>query len=983
MRLRAKHQKEEVIMFKSIFLIAVCLGIVTPFAAAEKLMQANLEDSAMHRWLNKEVYESRLLDDMEDITMWSLQNKVDEIGQGSISLTQQRYKDGSHSLRLNLKTRSNEFLGVRGRPFGITAATRRFNSEDWSNYNRISFWVWPDFPRHRIISLMISLENDGKQPGQPLNEVYPLTTNFVLLKNNEWNHVVWEISDIQRNKVTAISFVHRLQGNEPEASDTVSFDIDHLELQRVQPDYSQGWLVAPGRISFSHTGYQVGLPKKAFASRLNAKDFKLINLQTGETVFSKSIETVKTNIGEFQIMDFSEFDQSGSYVIRAGDIITRPFSISENVWEPTIWKGINFFYGERCGMEIPGVHRVCHRDWYVFHKDKKIIMNGGWHDAGDLSQISVRTSEAVHAMFNLAEKLHQRGESEKLAQRLIEEAKWGLDWVLKTSFRDGYRVNYGLLGIWTDGIIGNADDAFNEAVNDPYGHLHAALAEAAAFRVLKKTEPDLAAYSLKMAEEDWLFAMTGINKPLSDYDNCLDLTSMGILVSLDLFKATGKNQYAEKAVELAQTILDSQEKTFLPALNVPVTGFFYENPRKDRLRHQDGMWFWENEHTPITAMVQLCEVFPNHPDWMKWYSAVALHSQYCQKELSKLTQPYGVLPFSIYKTDEYLHFREIEYLLQGGAKEDLENQREIFRQQVLNGFKIGDEYYVRVFAVQPSFYVRASYPAVLSQAKAVSIAAHLRGNLELAALCEQQLQWIVGRNPFAQSTMYGEGYDFRPQYAAMSGDLVGALPCGFKFCDNNDIPYWPASNCFHYTEMFIQPVYRWFSIMCDIAGQAIVDGLADKTVKFENIKTKKITQVVPDSRSGTFRVKLPAGVYKVFADRQQRTITLLPAQNFRLDLRPDDWLDFSISHKTSSDGKVVITLTAQGNGKHSFELRMENLTCSETKQDVKLKAGAIQTVTWQCQMKSTNTPWFAVIVPDNDLTQCKEAMGDLWRKIRD
>ena len=551
---------------------------------------------------------------------------------------------------------------------------------------------------------------------------------------------------------------------------------------------------------------------------------------------------------------------------------------------------------------------------------------------------------------------------------------------MKTSFRDGYRVNYSLFGIWTDGIIGTTDDTFDEAVNDPYGHLHAAAAEVAAFRALEKSDPDLAAFSLQMAKEDWQFAATGIDKPLQDYDNCLDLTSMVIITSLDLFKATGKNQYAEKALELAQIILDSQQREFLPALNIPLTGFFYENPRKDRLRHQDGMWFWENEHMPIVAMAYLCDTFPGHPDWIKWYSAVTLHSNYFQKELSKLTQPYSVLPFSIYKTDEYRYFRELEYLLSGGAKEDLENQREIFRQQVLNGFKIGDEYYVRVFAVQPSFYVRGSYPAILSQAKAVSTAAHLRGNLELVALGEQQLQWIVGRNPFAQSTMYGQGYDFRPEYAAMSGDLVGALSIGFKACDNNDIPYWPASNCFHYTEMFVLPVYRWLDIMRDIAGPAIIEGQADKTVKFEEIKTKKVAEIKPDSKTGLFRTTLPAGTYQISSGNRQKTITLLPAQICKLDLKTSDWLDFSISHKTASDGKVVITLTAQGQGKHNFELRTENLACPETKKEVSLKTGTPQTISWQCQMKSNTAPWVAVIIPDNDLTQRKEALGDTVAK---
>src|SRR5260370_12821969 len=58
------------------------------------------------------------------------------------------------------------------------------------------------------------------------------------------------------------------------------------------------------------------------------------------------------------------------------------------------------------------------------------------------------------------------------------------------------------------------------------------------------------------------------------------------------------------------------------------------------------------EQAPILALTRLCEAFPDHPDWMKWYSAVALHSQYL-KAVAKYTEPYGVMPASIYQADEY------------------------------------------------------------------------------------------------------------------------------------------------------------------------------------------------------------------------------------------------------------------------------------------------------------------------------------------
>jgi hypothetical protein len=86
------------------------------------------------------------------------------------------------------------------------------------------------------------------------------------------------------------------------------------------------------------------------------------------------------------------------------------------------------------------------------------------------------------------------------------------------------------------------------------------------------------------------------------------------------------------------------------------------------------------------------------------------------------------------------------------------------------------------------FEFRGNHGTVLSQTKGLSSAAQLRGNLDLAELSGRQLEWVMGRNPFVQSTMWGEGYDYAPQYSAMSGDLVGSLPVGIQTRGDRDIP---------------------------------------------------------------------------------------------------------------------------------------------------------------------------------------------------
>ena len=39
------------------------------------------------------------------------------------------------------------------------------------------------------------------------------------------------------------------------------------------------------------------------------------------------------------------------------------------------------------------------------HGDKRIVINGGWHDAGDLPQGLGSTDEIVYGLFSLAERL--------------------------------------------------------------------------------------------------------------------------------------------------------------------------------------------------------------------------------------------------------------------------------------------------------------------------------------------------------------------------------------------------------------------------------------------------------------------------------------------------------------------------------------------------------------------------------------------------
>jgi hypothetical protein len=107
---------------------------------------------------------------------------------------------------------------------------------------------------------------------------------------------------------------------------------------------------------------------------------------------------------------------------------------------------------------------------------------------------------------------------------------------------------------------------------------------------------------------------------------------------------------------------------------------------------------------------------------------------------------------------------------------------------------------------------------LLSQAKALSTVARLRADSAALDLAQRQAQWIVGRNPFTQSTIYGVGYDWAQQYSVSSGDFVGALPVGMQSRGVTDLPYWPSQNTYVYKEVWVHSASRWLWLMADLLG---------------------------------------------------------------------------------------------------------------------------------------------------------------------
>ncbi|MCC6242941.1 MAG: glycoside hydrolase family 9 protein [Gemmatimonadaceae bacterium] len=868
-------------------------------SAPRRLLPIEFEQSAEFGWLNKPVHARRVLDDMTQPGTWTM------TGAGTLTWPTVLRLDALRALRVDMQlTREAPATGRLRLP--SVNLQRRVSNEDWRAYNRIAVWVRPDFVGIPVLPLQLVMHNDGavKVPDRYGRE----GTHIITLARNGWQQILWEIEPLARDKVTRIEIGYFVNKMLAAPDDRVAFEIGPIELQRVDADPHTGWTVGVDRLAYSHSGYQPGLSKSAIASSLTASTFDVVrvdNIAFGETVLRKQVTTISAPQGTFQQLDFSEVSTPGRYVLRAGNTTSKPFTIGADAWLPSVWKSLNFYYGNRCGFDVPGVHALDHQDWFATLGDRRVSMAGGWHDAGDLSQGLINTGEGTYAMFALAEQLMAASREPALVERLIEEATWGLDWVLRVRFAGGYRIGFGSHNYWSNNVVGDGDDRLVEAKNNPNTNYIAAAAAAIGYRVLKDRDPKRAMESLRIARDDWKHAIVGVEGPSTWHTPAfaasrMELAAIGITASIELFRATGESVYRDKAIELAKIVMASQQVTAVGS-TLPLSGFFYTGPDRDTIFHQ---FHRAADQAPIVAMQQLIETFPDHVEWMSWYATVARYAEY-QKRTAAITAPYHVLPAYVYRVADSVQVPD-----SGGRYLEKQDQ---YAAQVRAGTPMGGDWYLRTFPVW--FQRRGNYGVLLSQAKGLSAASRLRGDSAGLDLAQQQAQWVVGRNPFSQSTMYGEGYDWAQQYSVSSSDFVGSLPVGMQSYGVTDLPYWPSQNMYVYKEVWVHSNNRWLWLLADIIPTSIAS----------------------------------------------------PAVNF------------SIISRVAANGDIVLRLTARGAGSHRYTLRSDNLRvrggAAALDRTLVLRNGVETTVEWTARRIEGNAPWTAVVVQDGDVDRRREQFG--------
>lgn len=705
--------------------------------------------------------------------------------------------------------------------YGHRSGRFAIGGESWEDYNRIAFDITPHCEGARVVNLTMNFVNDPSRPGKAGYNA-PTGAHFIPLENGVTNHCYLEIADLQRDAVKELVFSVSLNGRDITTGDSATYVIDNLRLQLIDdPELVAGWQPRPGAIIHSMTGYDTRGKKTAVIpcelSSQAGGTFAIID-SLGQPVFSGPIRLVSTTLGTFGEIDFSDFASPGRYSIKAGEVVTPDFGIGgSEIWDKSTWLLLNYIFGQRCGYHVAGIHGKCHTDLFAVHDGVRIPYSGGWHDAGDLSQQTLQTADVAHALLEAANKAEADGNA-VLAARLREEAMWGIDFVLRSRFGDGYRASSMGLLLWQDGMTDSFDDINTVRVQDVSfdNFLHAGYGAYAAMNM--PGDEQLCKYLEKVAIADFDFASkkydeAGFGGFISPYEHSYN-TSMSQFMATrswaasQLYKLTGDAKYAALAAEYIKYVLDCQQIEPV-GKDTDLSGFFYRDLNRKQAVHYIHQ---SREQIYMQALDALCATQPHHPDYGAWKSAVSRYGNYL-KGLMAYTAPYGMVPSGVYRDDEYLD-KEGFYALHLFPPSNADT---LYREQLAGGVKVDDHFYVKRFPVWFNIF-NGNTAVHTSVGKSAAICARMLNDDALRDIALEQLYWTVGKNPFAQSLIYGVGYNYPQLNSFSSGEIAGSIPVGIRTLGNSDMPYWPQINNACYKEVWVTSAGKFLSLLAEIAG---------------------------------------------------------------------------------------------------------------------------------------------------------------------
>ncbi len=194
-------------------------------------------------------------------------------------------------------------------------------------------------------------------------------------------------------------------------------------------------------LATSQVGYGPSMVK-LFSSPKRFAFFQVMST-TGEVVFEGGppVREISTDaLGDIRAVwvgDFSALRTPGRYrVVTSDGLTSHPFDIGPGVFDATVRAVQRAFYYQRAFTEIEA--KYAQGPW-VHASDAALAPPGvvkGWHDAGDFSIYSASVNSALFWLLSAVADFSPREDNTGLPESgngvpdLLDEARWGLEWLL-------------------------------------------------------------------------------------------------------------------------------------------------------------------------------------------------------------------------------------------------------------------------------------------------------------------------------------------------------------------------------------------------------------------------------------------------------------------------------------------------------------------------------------------------------------------------
>lgn len=208
-------------------------------------------------------------------------------------------------------------------------------------------------------------------------------------------------------------------------------------------------LQAFAHLAASQRGYPPNGPK-AFTSPTPFSTFAIVDAASGTEVWRREgpgrvvVTDRLGTVTRVWIGDFTDLTTPGRYRIVADNgLTTHPFDIAPDVFDVAIRSTQRVFYYQRAFTAIVASH--AEGPW-THDSDEHLAppdVRHGWHDAGDFSLYNMTTVSSLFWLleayrdFSPADDHTNIPESGNGVPDLLDEIRWGLDWMLSVQSSNG------------------------------------------------------------------------------------------------------------------------------------------------------------------------------------------------------------------------------------------------------------------------------------------------------------------------------------------------------------------------------------------------------------------------------------------------------------------------------------------------------------------------------------------------------------------